>query len=306
MGKSKSPKGRATGPKVSDHCQPSNSTSSTTTNTTSSSAKPLYPTASNPLRHIDTVSIKDIKSPKWFYDNYVSKRIPVKVIGHITDETWKGEKWVDFDYLASRSGIAIVKVETKVKGANHLHAFGNGVEKRMTFVDFINDIGSGKENLYLTTQSLDLSPEGEPAIVAPPISYLKGDYPWVPSIMGNLVVQNINMWIGRSKDGSSSGLHHDHHDNLYILLLGKKTFKLYSPDEVHRMYTYGDVQHIHPNGRINYKGEATRADGADIKAVKAQQASEALEKAVTAEEEVDICVIHVDTHIVYIRLTRIQ
>lgn len=35
-----------------------------------------------------------------------------------------------------------------------------------------------------------------------------------------------NVWIGSSADGSSSGLHHDFHDNLYSLLRGRKRFRL--------------------------------------------------------------------------------
>ena len=38
----------------------------------------------------------------------------------------------------------------------------------------------------------------------------------------------------RSAEGSSSGLHHDFHDNLYILLRGQKRFRLFSPADAHR------------------------------------------------------------------------
>ena len=55
--------------------------------------------------------------------------------------------------------------------------------------------------------------------------------------------------------GASSGLHHDYHDNLYILLRGRKRFRLYPPSEARNMYTHGQVQHVHPNGRIIYKNQ---------------------------------------------------
>jgi Cupin-like domain len=56
---------------------------------------------------------------------------------------------------------------------------------------------------------------------------------------------------------STSGLHHDHHDNLYILLRGRKRFRLWSPNDTQNMYTYGTVAKVHPNGRINYTGQVS-------------------------------------------------
>ena len=55
--------------------------------------------------------------------------------------------------------------------------------------------------------------------------------------------------------GSSSGLHHDFHDNLYVLLRGRKRFVLYPPSSAGRMYTHGEIAQIFPNGRIQYKGQ---------------------------------------------------
>lgn len=103
--------------------------------------------------------------------------------------------------------------------------------------------------------------------------FSKGDFPWRPSLLGNLIVQNINIWIGRSSEGSCSGLHHDYHDNLYMLLKGSKSFKLFSPVEQPNMYCHGELLRIHPNGRINYVDQPTRADGAAVGAEKALQAA---------------------------------
>ena len=55
--------------------------------------------------------------------------------------------------------------------------------------------------------------------------------------------------------GASSGLHHDWHDNLYILLRGRKRFTLYPPSLAKRMATQGRITHVHPNGLIQYKGQ---------------------------------------------------
>lgn len=55
--------------------------------------------------------------------------------------------------------------------------------------------------------------------------------------------------------GSSSGLHHDFHDNLYILLRGSKRFRLFPPRTAPDMYLRGKIRHIYPNGRIVYEGQ---------------------------------------------------
>ena len=76
---------------------------------------------------------------------------------------------------------------------------------------------------------------------------------------------NYNLWMGNSAQGSSSGLHHDYHDNLYVLLSGRKRFRLYSPADTQHMYLRGDVTLVHENGRICYAGAVTLADGTDPK-----------------------------------------
>ena len=58
--------------------------------------------------------------------------------------------------------------------------------------------------------------------------------------------------------GASSGLHHDFHDNLYILLRGRKRFRLYPPEQAKRMYTHGRIAKVHANGRIVYTDQACR------------------------------------------------
>jgi Cupin-like domain len=57
--------------------------------------------------------------------------------------------------------------------------------------------------------------------------------------------------------GASSGLHHDFHDNLYILLRGRKRFRLYPPDQAKRMYTNGRIAKVHGNGRFVYADQAS-------------------------------------------------
>jgi hypothetical protein len=84
--------------------------------------------------------------------------------------------------------------------------------------------------------------------------------------------------MGMSKNGSCSGLHHDFHDNLYILVHGVKEFLLFSPGfgiiddiyvcvvgnnivvsgEVEKMYLNGVVEKVHANGLINYVEHVSR------------------------------------------------
>ena len=40
----------------------------------------------------------------------------------------------------------------------------------------------------------------------PPTNALTDDFPLVPRLLGNLFLQQVNLWVGKSKEGSSSGL----------------------------------------------------------------------------------------------------
>lgn len=113
-------------------------------------------------------------------------------------------------------------------------------------------------------------------------------FPLIPNIVKNLIPQNINLWMGNSREGANSGLHHDYHDNLYILLRGRKVFQLYSPKDAERMQTRGKLLKVHTNGRINYIGEETTAYGADLKsdaAAKAAKAKDTAEKRLLEAEK---------------------
>eukprot|EP00494_Astrolonche_serrata_P028462 UN28729 len=87
-----------------------------------------------------------------------------------------------------------------------------------------------------------------------------------PKLMGNLQPYQYNIWLGNSKSGTSSGLHHDFHDNLYVLLKGRKQFRIYCPKDTDKMNTSGTPILIHPNGYIMYEN-GYRPDGAHVKNV---------------------------------------
>lgn len=99
-------------------------------------------------------------------------------------------------------------------------------------------------------------------------------FPVTPKPFESLVPQQINLWMGLSlgtspkpnllaptketlgkwvPNGNSSGLHHDHADNLYVLVEGRKRFTLYSPKDATKLFTVGDIDTVYPNGLIDYK-----------------------------------------------------
>ena len=211
-----------------------------------------------------------------FYEQYVRNRMPVRINGLLQDREWKGEMWSN-DYLREKSGEEEVRVEFREKPADGefdlSRKFGQGKEKRMKFASFLDFIeGKQKyqnkdakptedtEELYLTTQELNYDAEGRPSLTSPPVDALVNDFPLRPQIMGNLVLQNANIWFGKSERETTSGLHHDFHDNLYILLRGEKRIVLYPPSLADSMYTHGTIAFTHENGLINYVSAAADAD----------------------------------------------
>ena len=110
-------------------------------------------------------------------------------------------------------------------------AYGRGNTRQMAFGAFLQRLAHGDRSLYMTTQTLPKDEEGNVALFGPPLTKLAGDFPLRPRLAGNLVPHNINVWWGHSGgDGeegveggrsSSSGLHHDYHDNLYLVVKGR-------------------------------------------------------------------------------------
>jgi hypothetical protein len=171
------------------------------------------------------------------------------------------------------------------------------------------------------------------------VAQLAAPLPLRPALMGNLVPQSINIWMGAAREGarprgglvpaclpaclfvcmpaflsaclsfpphqtphrwghacltgdppafppppppnagSSSGLHHDFHDNLYVLLRGRKRFRLWAPQQARAMYTHGALRKVHANGRIVYQGQgqvlADGSEAADVAAWRKRSAAEA-------------------------------
>ena len=77
-----------------------------------------------------------------------------------------------------------------------------------------------------------------------------------------------NLWIGATNnatDATSSGLHHDYHDNLYCIWVGCKTIQMAPPHSIGKgITTQGSLLKLHDNGRIVYE-EQVRDDGGMIR-----------------------------------------
>jgi hypothetical protein len=232
---------------------------------------------------VERVAAADV-TPRAFFDRFVARRKPVILTGGLPDVGWRTHLWTDA-HLRSAAGGAPVRVEQRPHAGT---AFGAGQYTQLRFDEFLSRVTApdGDELLYLTTEATRFDAHGRLAVVCPPLTHLLSDVVLRPALMGHLVPAAVNMWFGRSKLGASSGLHHDWHDNLYTLLRGRKRFALYAPCEAPRMYPAGALTRIHANGRINYVGAPSRADGADARDVARVAALDAAaaEAALTAAE----------------------
>ena len=173
---------------------------------------------------IPRLSVSSLE-PQLFWRDFISKRLPAVFDSLIDDPDWRGHLWTNA-YLAGKCNEEVVRVEVRPEG---LQGFGRGVETSMPFPDFLTRLEKaygGDFEYYMTTQELSYDKEGRPLLVSPPVHQLVGDFPWRPRIMVNLVLQNATdgLVLAQFPRASNLGLHHDFHDNLYLLLRGRKTW----------------------------------------------------------------------------------
>ncbi|KAI9216861.1 cupin-like domain-containing protein, partial [Blastocladiella britannica] len=208
----------------------------------------------------------DTPDPQEFYEKYIATRTPC-VLTHGSATPWaKGvfANWSSLAYLKEKAGNENIMVEEA--GAPGL--FGTSRPRiPTTFGAFLDALPTSPQ-VYLTTQYAaepDKDDEGMRVtdVYPPPLSPLLSDISPVPPLLARLVPQQHNLWIGSTPIGtpSSSGLHHDHADNLYVLVSGHKTFTLFSPRDTALMDVHGSVREVHPNGYIAYE-HGLRGDGA--------------------------------------------
>ena len=196
--------------------------------------------------HPDTISAKE------FNEKYIKTRNPV-ILSCISSDLKQLEKLSSLDYLVSKQSK--VQVESKLNSG-----FGSGNPRStIDFGKFISSLQDGNENQYMTTQ---YDPNGDDFTQychSPLHNFIK-DIPTRPTLMNNLIPQQINLWIGNATLPTSSGLHHDFADNLYILLEGNKTFQIFPPTDYIHLIT-GKVLNLYENGLFCYETNL-RSDGA--------------------------------------------
>jgi hypothetical protein len=164
--------------------------------------------------------------------------------------------------LRACAGDCVVRVEQR-RDAND--RFGVGNECLMRVDDVLDRLERGDDRVYLSAQPLKADGRSGLARLAssPMAELLRARvFEARPPPLRELVPANVNLWLGFASEGASSGLHHDYHDNLYVLLSGEKEFLLIAPSHAERCYTHGTIARVHANGVINYVGEETRSDGA--------------------------------------------
>ncbi|KAH0476635.1 MAG: hypothetical protein KVP17_004158, partial [Porospora cf. gigantea B] len=204
-----------------------------------------------------------------FYRDFVLPRRPCILRGPLkgTDKAFIDnsftaiQDWTN-SYLRRMAGSCEVFVERRAPN----RPFGSGNRERMTFTNLLTAIENGDEDLYLTAQPGFESDTGPYSVVNRPLaSPLLLDIPLRPRVMGHLTPFLYNLWMGNSASGSSTGLHHDFHDNLYVVIRGRKQFRLLSPRVASFLDTVDQFTDVHPNGLITYSdtGE-TRDDGASV------------------------------------------
>jgi hypothetical protein len=207
-------------------------------------------------------------TPRQFFNRYVRRRMPVVLTSSNT------ECLRAFSPEALGSIVGNCRVAVERADPDSYQPFGRtdaSCRMNMKFSDFIARME--EDELYCSTQPVPEDKQGPKALTSPHVQGLidRGMLPDHLPLMGNLTPYQINAWIGCSEDGSSSGYHHDFHDNFYMLLAGEKQFRIASPNFTSTRPTYGcknnpDVL-VHTNGLISYQGSMIREDGANVKDV---------------------------------------
>lgn len=246
------------------------------------------------VAHVSDRISPDIK-PADFFQQYIKTRRPAVFSGLLKDKSFT-DHWTN-SYLSTRAGEATVLVEDR-KCADGLLSFGTSSTKvEMKYSDFIEAVIAQETRYYITTQDLErfvneYDEFGLPkCIAAQPLCLLSDNYPVQPAVLGGLVPHQVSLWQGcaGNSSGSSSGLHHDFHDNLYLLIRGRKRFRLFPPSAAELLHVSGQLKKIHRNGLIVYQSPlanscavSVRADGVPMAIIarhKHHEAERSLEEA---------------------------
>lgn len=213
---------------------------------------------------------------------YISARKPC-IITSLPEEFACFSDCLDLSFLSKYAGHLPVSVEPiSSKGT-----FGTADTKtNMLFTEFLQKL-QAKDKVYLTTQYME---NEDSAVLSEPLLTLRQqlDFPLVPKIANDLLTAKINIWLGTSTEGTSSGLHHDFHDNFYALLSGQKKFRIFKPSwkACEKLKVQGRPHEIFENGLISYDGTLC-SDGLTA-TTKAQIRVEVRDKALAEARSTDL------------------
>ncbi|ETW52853.1 hypothetical protein PFUGPA_05161 [Plasmodium falciparum Palo Alto/Uganda] len=191
-----------------------------------------------------------------FYVDYILKRKPCILK---SEYVIKNKLNIDLNFMKEKIENVNVHLEKRIS-----NSFGTGEKKKMKFHKFLSLLEKGNKKYYLNTQYVKENAYHPKdfcnSITRQMINYLPKEL----EIMGNLEIYQYNIWLGNNKSTKlKTYLHHDYHDNIYVLLKGKKTFRIYSPNFAYRLKTNGKIFKVHKNGLITY-WPFIRSDGSHI------------------------------------------
>jgi hypothetical protein len=223
-------------------------------------------------------TLKELPTPQDFYERYVKERRPVVLQGccsALAPNLLPGVQ--DLDKLGKlvvgdNGDDVLVEVNELLSTTNPDSLASSSPKHSQVvltpFMEFLHNLQQGSTRQYMTTQSLPADDEGRPALFTTPVTQLlhQNMVELRPAFLGHLVPMTYNLWMGYTPTPTSSGLHHDFHDNLYCLVQGSKTFKIAPPSAIHKLKMKGTLFRLHENGRVVYEEQIAdgmiRADGA--------------------------------------------
>jgi hypothetical protein len=223
----------------------------------------------------ETINVLNtLPSPRDFYELYVKQRKPV-----VLRKCWtqlRGKCDDTIPCLETLISIVDPKALVEVnQRSDTVDSFSPEHSKvvQLEFGDFVSKLQTSTiMDYYMTTQTLPVNEEGRPELHTTPMSELfeSSNCAMRPDLLGNLIPVTYNLWMGATSTAkTSSGLHHDYHDNLYCIWDGCKTMQLAPPQCVLKcIKTQGTLLKLHDNGRIVYDeqvdggGGMIRPDGA--------------------------------------------
>uniref|UniRef100_A0A7S1QI24 JmjC domain-containing protein n=1 Tax=Alexandrium catenella TaxID=2925 RepID=A0A7S1QI24_ALECA len=103
--------------------------------------------------------------------------------------------------------------------------------------------------MYVNLQANLLPPLGDDEPYSRPLHRIKHDLP-KPKCLKRFKLRTVVPWMGRG--ATRSMLHHDRHDTLYVLLRGRKRFRVFPPSDALKLMPVHPPLKIRPSGEIEY------------------------------------------------------